>query len=80
MTEMERIAAGLTKAQREAILSAVEVQVGHYPARWEVTRPRVWTTLIAKQLAYGGAAILSFGRRKNDRAILNKTGLAARAT
>lgn len=73
------IAAKLSKAQREALLAlSAEYQAGPYPSRWEVKTPRVWKSLIDRQVAYGSGALSSW-RSKPDRAVLNSAGLAVRA-
>ena len=75
---IEAIAAGLTKARKDAIVEAVHVKHGNYPERYEV-RARVWKAIVDAGLGFAGRSILSWGRGGLDRAILNERGLAVRA-
>ena len=78
MTDVAETARRLTKAQREAMLDARLVEIGHYPARWEVKTPRVWRALVDKGLAFSAGSQFWTRSRTKDRAVLNEEGLAVR--
>ena len=77
----EQIAAGLTKAQREAVINAVWSQpLASCAGRWEVKTPRIWRAIADKGLGYKTGPVLRWRPNKDcDRTALNELGLEVRA-